>query len=169
MVKLKMMKRIYKELNILENYYGKEKIEVRTLFENEQDPYVINVYKNKHLFCNIKIILPYNYPFKEPMFCLYSVNSDKKISIINYFDFFKKCSQFYFYENNVMLQEHSCPCCFNKICNRQLNETLLELSKDVQKFGIQFMRLREKYFLKNYIKILNYLNEDVLNIILSYI
>ena len=42
MVKLKMMKRIYKELNILENYYGKEKIEVRTLFENEQDPYVFN-------------------------------------------------------------------------------------------------------------------------------
>ena len=148
MVKLKMMNRIHKELKLLEDYYGKDKVEVRTLFENELQPYVINVYKNECLFFNVKIILHYDYPFKDPMFCLYSLNNDNTISTINYFNFFKDCSQFYFYKNKVMLQDHSCPCCYNRICNRQLSDTLLELSRDVQKFGIQFMRLREKHFLR---------------------
>lgn len=169
MVKLKMMNRVYKEIELLKNYYCEHNIEVRTLFENEQDPYVINIYKNKRLFCNVKIVLPYDYPFKDPMFCFYTVETSQQISTINYINFFKECSQFYFYENKVLMPEHLCPCCYNAICNRELNETLMDLSKDVQKFGVQFMRLREAYFSKKYIKILNKLNDDTLNIILSYI
>jgi len=168
MVKLKLMKRVDKEVKLLEDYYESDKVEVRTVFVNEQDPYVINLYKNKNLFCNVKIILPYDYPFKNPGFYFYSIN-DNIISTINYFDFFKNCSYFYFYKNQVVLDEHLCPCCYNTMCNRELNQSLLELSKDIQKFSIQFMRLREKYFAKKYINILNNLNEDILNILLEYI
>ena len=53
-----MMNRVNKELKLLENYYGKDKVDVRTLFVNELEQYVINVYKNDRLFFNIKIILP---------------------------------------------------------------------------------------------------------------
>jgi len=171
MVNLKMMNRVNKEVKLLEDYYGKDKVEVRTLFENEQDEYVINVYKNKHLFCNVKIILYYDYPFKDPAFCFYykSDNCNRMIQTIKYFDFFEKCSLFYLTRNGVKLDEHLCPCCYHAICNRELTESLLKLSKDVQKFGVQFMRLREKYFLKKYIQDRNYLDEDSLNIALSYI
>jgi len=169
MVKLKMMNRVNKELKLLENYYGKDKVDVRTLFVNELEPYVINVYKNDRLFFNIKITLPYDYPFKDPTFCLYSLPNNNEISTINYFDFFRDCSQFYLYKHNVVLHEHSCPCCYNKLCNRELSDPLLEISKDVQNFGIQFMRLRERYFLRKNINILNNLNGDVLNIILDFV
>ena len=170
MVKLKMMKRVYKEIQLLENYYGKEKVDVRTIIENENDEYVINIYKNEKLFCNVKIILYYDYPFKEPSFCLYNYDKTHNVNnTIKYFDFFEKCSLFYYTKNKVHLEEHLCPCCYNAICNRELNNSLLELSKDVQKFYIQFMRLREKYFLKKFIKSVNYLNKYLIYNILSYI
>ena len=118
----------------------------------------------------MKVILKYDYPFKDPSFCLYYFDKKDKITrTIQYFDFFEKCSIFYFIKNRVNLVDHLCPCCYHAICNRQLNESLLELSKDVQKFSIQFMRLREKYFVKKYINVINYLDEDVLYNILSYI
>ena len=173
MVKSKMMKRVYKEIKLLEDYYGKDNIESRTLVENEQDEYVINIYKNKHLFCNVKVVLYHDYPFKDPSFSLYYTdnndNNNIVIHTIKYFDFFENCSLFYYTRNNVLLDGHLCPCCYNAICNRQLNMSLLELSKDVQKFGIQFMRLRERYFVKKNIQEKNNLDEDSLNIILSYV
>jgi hypothetical protein len=172
MVKMKMMKRIYKEIKLLEDYYGKDKVEVSTFLGNEQHEYVINIYKNKCLFCNVKVMLCNDYPFKEPSLCLYSLDkSDNKniIRTIKYFDFFAKCSLFYYIRNGVELEDYLCPCCYHAMCNRQLNESLLELSKDVEKFGVQFMRLREKYFLKRCIQKKNNLHEDSLNIILSFI
>ena len=173
MVKLKMMNRINKEVEMLEKYYGKDKVEVRTEFENEQHEYVINIYKNKHLFCKVKAILYHDYPFKDPAFCLYYLDkTDSKniiIRTIKYFDFFTKSSAFYYTKKRVRLVDHLCPCCYHAMCNRQLNESLLKLSKDVQKFGRQFMRLRERYFVKKYLHDVNYLNTDSLNIILSYI
>lgn len=174
MVKLKMMKRVYKEIQLLEDYYGKDKVDARTLIENEQDEYVINIYKNQNLFCNVKIFLYYDYPFKEPSITFYFSQKDKNNkSIVNdtikYFDFFAKCSLFYYTRNEVELEDHQCPCCYNAICDRQLNTSLLELSKDVHKFGNQFMRLREKYFMKKYIQQKNNIDENLLNIILGYI
>lgn len=172
MVKLKMMKRVYKEIHLLEEYYGKDKVDVRTLVENEQDEYVINIYKNKHLFCNVKTFLYYDYPFKDPSFSLYFTDKSNNNIVnhtIKYFDFFAKCSLFYYTRNEVELEDHQCPCCYNAICDRRLNTSLLELSKDVQKFGDQFMRLREKYFMKKYIQQKNNIDENLLNIILGYI
>jgi hypothetical protein len=169
MVKLKIMKRVNKELELLKQKYGNDKVEVRSILENEKDPYVINVYKNKNLLFDIKIILPYDYPFKDPRFFFYHNEDSNMIATIDYFDFFKDCSIFYFYKKNIILEDHQCPCCYNALCNRQLNESLLEISKDIQKFGIQFTRLREKYFLKKYMTLSNNLNEDVINNLLSYI
>ena len=40
-----MMKRIYKEIKLLEDYYGKDKVEVSTFLGNEQHEYVINICK----------------------------------------------------------------------------------------------------------------------------
>ena len=168
-----MMKRVYKEIQLLENYYGKDKVRVCTVFDNEQDEYLINIYKNQYLFCNVKVCLYYDYPFKEPSFCLYHLDKSDTSNIVNltikYFDFFAKCSLFYYTKSGVELEGHTCPCCYHAICNRQLNDSLLELSKDVQKFYVQFMRLRERYFMKKYIRGKNNLDEDSLNIILSYI
>lgn len=169
MVKLKIMNRVNKELELLKQNYGNDKVEVRSILENEKDPYVINVYKNKNLFFDIKIVLPYDYPFKDPRFLFYHNEDSNMIATIDYFDFFKQCSNFYFYKNNIILEDHQCPCCYNALCNRQLNETLLAISKDIQKLGIQFNRLREKYFLKKYMIFLNNLNEDIINILLTYI
>jgi len=170
MVKLKMMNRVNKEIELLENYYGKDNVEVRTVFENELHEFAINIYKNKFLFCNVKVILYYDYPFKDPAFCLYHYDkSDNIIHTIKYYDFFADAGSFYYTKKNVSLDGYLCPCCYNAICNRQLNESLLELSKDIQKFGIQFRQLREKYFLKKYIQLINNLNDDILNIILVYI
>lgn len=170
MVRLKMMNRINKEVQLLEEHYGKDKVELRSVVENEHDDFVINIYKNKHLLFNVKVILKCDYPFKEPSFCLYYFDKkDKLTSTLQYFDFFEKCSIFYFIKNKVRLDGHLCPCCYHAMCNRQLNESLLDLSKDVQKFGIQFKRLRERYFVEKYIKIINNLDEDSLNNILDYI
>jgi len=170
MVKFKIMNRVNKEVKLLEDYYGKDAIEVRTVIEDEDQDYVINIYKNKHSFFNVKLILKYDYPFKDPSFCLYYFDKKDKITrTIQYFDFFEKCSIFYFIKNKVNLVDHLCPCCYHAICNRQLNESLLELSKDVQKFSIQFMRLREKYFVKKYINVINHLDENIIDNILSYI
>jgi len=169
MVKFKMMNRVNKEVKLLENYYGKDAIQL-CVIEDEQQDYIINIYKNKYLSFNVKIILKYDYPFKDPLFCLYYFDKkDNIIRTIEYFDFFEKCSIFYFTINKVKLLEHCCPCCYHAICNRRLCESLLELSKDVQKFGIQFMRLREKYFVKKYISFINNLDENILNNILDYI
>lgn len=170
MVRTKMMNRINKEIKLLEDYYGKDKVDVRSVVGNEHDDFVINIYKNKHLLFNVKVILKYDYPFKDPSFCLYYFDEKDKITkTIQYFHFFEKCSIFYFIRKNVRFEEHLCPCCYHALCNRQLNESLLELSKDVQKFGVQFKRLRERYFLEKYIKIINNLDEDSLNYILEYI
>ncbi len=170
MVRLKMMSRVNKEIQLLEDYYGKHNIEVRTVFENELHEFAINIYKNKYLSFNVKVILYYDYPFKDPAFCLYYYDkTDNIIHTIKYFDFFADAGSFYCTKKNVSLDGYLCPCCYHAMCNRQLNDSLLELSKDIQKFGVQFMRLREKYFLKKYIQSTNNLNNDILNIILIYI
>ena len=168
MVKLKMMNRVNKEVKLLEDYYGKDNIQLCRGFEDELQEYVINIYKNKHLFSNVKIILYHDYPFKEPALCLYHFDKiNNIIHKIKYFDFFTNAGTFYF--TNISLDGYLCPCCYNALCNRQLSNTLLYLSKDIQKFYFQFNRLREKYFLKKYIQSINYLNNDILNIILIYI
>ena len=116
MVKLKMMNRINKEVEMLEKYYGKDKVEVRTVFENEQHEYVINIYKNKHLFCNVKAILYHDYPFKDPAFCLYYL--DKLIAKISSFaqsnilTFLQKAVRFIILKE-VRLVDHLCPCCYH--------------------------------------------------------
>ena len=122
------------------------------------------------MFANVKVILYHDYPFKDPAFCLYHHDkSNNIIDTIKYFDFFADASSFYCTKKKISLEDYLCPCCYHAMCKRQLNDNLLELSKDIQKFGVQFMRLREKYFLKKYIKSINSLNNDILNIILVYI
>jgi len=169
MVRAKLMKRLQKEIELLCDYYGVNNVNYLDCDSKKiiSEPYIIDVYKCEHLFCNIKITLHYNYPFDTPLFQFYFTESDKSIRTINYYDFFKKSDDFY--RSKVTMDEYVCPCCHHVLCTRTLNQPLVDLSKDVQNFGIQYMRLRERYFFGKYINFQNKLNKDIINIILNYI
>lgn len=165
MVRVKMMKRVKKEVALLIDNYGENNIIFTpTIPINETVPLVIYIKKNPTLVFNLKITLHSDYPFKSPEVSLYNKEID-----ICYYDFFKICSKFYYFSKQTILTEHICPCCFNIMCRRELNQSLFVLTQDVQKFGDQFHRLRERYFASKYISFVNNLNDDILKYILDYI
>jgi len=163
MVKQKLQRRMNKEIIFLKNYYSDEKVLV-VKTSNENDVVNIFIKNNSKLPYDVKIEVYCDYPFASPNIFLLDAKSG---NVIIYYDFFKMCSEFYF--SRVDFEEHLCPCCHNIMCCREISNSLLELTRDIEKFHIQFRRLRTLYYIKKFKTKIKTLKEDNIEDIIKYI
>jgi hypothetical protein len=164
MVKKQLEKRMKKEISYLKDYYLDDNVHVNQV-SNEFDVVNIFIKSSIKLKYNVKIEVCHDYPFKSP--AVYLLNKENSNIIISYADFFKQRDIFYL--NKVRLLHYECPCCHNLLCSRNISHPLLEITKDIEKFDLQFKRLRTLYYMKiirNYIK---KLRQDNINSIIEYI
>ncbi len=163
MVKQKLQRRMNKEIIFLKDYYSDKKVSINQT-SNENDVVNIFIKDNNKLPYNIKIEVYCDYPFASPkVFLLSEASGD----VIIYHDFFKICSEFYY--THVDFDGHLCPCCHNLMCSREISNSLLDITKDIEKFDIQFRRLRTLYYIKKFKTEIKVLHDDNIEHIIKYI
>ena len=163
MVKKQIQKRMEKEISYLKDYCHNDNIYV-TSVESDFDDINIFIKCNNKIKYNVKIEVYYDYPFKPPN--VYLLNKENN-NIISYYDFFKKCSSFYL--SIVHPIHHECPCCHNILCSRNISDPLVKIIKDIEKFDLQFKRIRSLYYMKKIRSYIKKLHEDNINSIIEYI
>lgn len=162
MVRKRINNRMKKEISYLERYYPENTISQSNPSDDHE---VLNIYikHNNKLLYNVIIDIYYKYPFESPGVYFYGRNNEK----ILYFNFFKTCSDFYL--KNISYAIHSCPCCWNLVCNREVCNSLLDILKDVEFLDNQFKCIRSRYFCSKYLNLVDEMSDDMVNYIIDYI
>lgn len=165
MVNAKMMRRMNKEVCLLKDKYGASNVN-NYPGEDEHDVFVLSLtlttpYKFNYI---VHVDIHYDYPFTSPD--VFLISKDKTSRTL-YFEFFKRCSEFYIRDNPF--PEHECPCCYNMICRRELNTPIVEIIQDIEHYDKQLVRLRSRYYATKYLYKTNRMDADIFNIVFSYL
>ena len=149
-------KRIKHELDLLADY----NIETEGVF-NHHNEMIINIYPCEKQKYYIKFTLSKEYPFNAPKVVLFNLENNEQI---RYTDHFVKMYNFYKKEKKI---KYDCPCCYNLICEWQLQIKLIQVVHEIQQFDERLIRFRSIYYSK-YLKQLD-ICEDVINVIVGFL
>ena len=145
-------KRIKREISILEKN--------NIIFDiRDNDKYIIICINIDNI--NYEINVTNNFPFSSPNIDIIENNNK-----INYSEHFYKIYQKY--KKYSFDKGFSCPCCYNKCCNWQLNFSRLDLINEIKEFNEQIYIFKNKE-LCNFILIRLNICKDIIENILDYI
>jgi|TARA_B110000285_G_scaffold231293_1_gene299679 hypothetical protein len=152
-------KRINNDLKLFDNYNNLilDKLEEK----NVDNKYFIFIYlkinKIKYLFK-----LKHDYPFSAPEIL---INIENK-----YTDYYEYLFDLYcFYKNKINTNHITCPCCFNLLCNYNLNYKLVNFIDEIIKYNKLIMQLSNKYFGLLILNKKNNLNDYINSYIIEYL
>lgn len=155
----KFKKRINNDIKLFDNY--KNLIFDKIQEKNVDNKYFIYIYlkinKTKYLFK-----LKHDYPFSAPEIL---INIENK-----YIDYYEYIFKLYtFYNNKINIDGVTCPCCFNLLCNYNLNYKLIHFVDEILNYNDLIIKLSNKYFGLLILNKKNNLNDNINNYIIQYL
>ena len=114
-------KRIDYELDLLKIY----NVETEGVF-NFYNEMIIFVYPCEKQKYYIKFTLAREYPFNKPKVVFFNLENNEEMP---YTDHFVRMYNFYKKKTNI---KYDCPCCYNLICEWQLQVKLIQIVQEIQ-------------------------------------
>ena len=156
--KHKFKKRINKDILLIKSY---DNVNIEKYEEVNNDEFYIYLVLNKKKYL---FKLKNDYPFSAPEI-LIKINN-------NYIDYYEYIFDIYkFYKNNMKADDItcSCPCCFNLLCDYNLNYKLIDFLGEIIDYNKSIIQLSNKYFGKILLNKKSNLNDNINYYILSYL
>tara|TARA_Y100000389_G_scaffold194412_1_gene224369 strand:- start:805 stop:1293 length:489 start_codon:yes stop_codon:yes gene_type:complete len=153
--KHKFKKRIKNDIILIECY---KNVTIEKCEENNDKYFIyIKINKKKYLFK-----LKHDYPFSAPEIL---IKIDNK-----YIDYYEYIFHIYkFYKNKVNTENVTCPCCFNLLCEYNLNNKLINFLDEIINYNNLIIQLSNKYFGKILLNKKNNLNDNINYYIIDYL
>ena len=153
----KFKKRINKDIQLLKN---SNNVFIEKYQEiNNQIFIYLHINNKKYLFK-----LKHDYPFSAP---------DILINIHNkYVDYYEYIFKIYIFYRNKMNSDDitcSCPCCFNLLCEYNLNYKLIDFLNEIINYNKLIIQLSNKYFGKIILNKKNNLNDNINYYIIDFL
>lgn len=157
--KHKFKKRIKNDIKLFDNYTNiiLDKFEEKNINNCDVAFVFFKINKKKYLFK-----LKHDYPFSAPEIL---INIENK-----YTDYYEYIFNLYcFYKNKINTNDVTCPCCFNLLCNYNLNYKLVNFIDEIIKYNKLIMQLSNKYFGLLILNKKNNLNDNINSYIINYL